>query len=180
MFVAEKVLQEIVYLLKLNHGRMHLIKMMKELYLIDRLSIQERDTSVSGDAFFSMQHGPVLSFTLNMLRDISKNQWGDNLEAIKTRDYYPDISLTNDLECDLLSEKEKDYIRSVSVQFYEYSPAEIEEFTHSLEEWSDPQLSSKKIKFADIMRALGKTDEEIIEAKKEYDFLETLTDLGSK
>ena len=74
MFSSDKVLQEIVYLLGLNGGKMNLLKLMKELYLIDREAIAERDTSVSGDIFFSMKHGPVLSLTLNMLNDLNGSE----------------------------------------------------------------------------------------------------------
>ena len=79
MFSQEKVLQEILYLLSLNGGEMNLLKLMKELYLIDRESIKERDSSVSGDVFFSMRHGPVLSYTLNMLNNLEQTEWKDSL-----------------------------------------------------------------------------------------------------
>lgn len=178
MFSAEKVLQEIAYLLKLNSNRMPLIKLMKELYLIDRLSIDERETSISGDSFFCMDHGPVLSFTLNILRDVSRSEWGDYLQAIQTRDYFPDIFMNKEVKEDLLSEKEKGYISRISEEFFNYSSAEIENYTHQLPEWNDPQGSSKKIKFADIMSALGKSDEEIRDAKEEYEFFEKISELG--
>lgn len=177
MFVAEKVLHEIAFLLKLNGNRMHLSKLVKELYLIDRLSIKERDSSVSGDSFCSMDHGPVLSGTLNMLHEIATNQWGNYLQAIKTRDYFPDIYLNNDLEPDLLSEKEREYISKISNQFLNYTPAQIEEYTCRLPEWRNPKGSSRKIKFVDIMKGLNKSDDEIIEAQAEYEFFEALSDL---
>lgn len=75
MFSSNKILHEILYLLSLNDNKMNLLKLMKELYLIDRESINERDSSVSGDVFFSMPHGPVLSQTLNLCYDLPNNGW---------------------------------------------------------------------------------------------------------
>lgn len=174
VFSAKKVLQEIAYLLKLNSKRMPLIKLIKELYLIDRLSIDERETSISGDSFFCMAHGPVLSFTLNMLRDVSRSEWGDYLLAIQTRDYFPDIFINKETKEDLLSEKEKEYISRISEEFFNYSSAEIADFTRRLPECNYQEGSSKKIKFADIMTALRKSDKDIRAAKEEYEFFEKI------
>lgn len=177
MFFPEKILHEILYLLSLNDNRMNLLKLMKELYLIDRESIKERDTSVSGDVFFSMPHGPVLSQTLNLCYDLPNNGWAEYLEQI-IAPYYPDISVKKMIEPDLLSEKDKEYIRKVSEEFKEYSPKELEDYTHKLSEWKDPQGSSRKIRYADVMKALGKTDEEISEAKAEYEKFNALLNLN--
>lgn len=171
MFSSKKVLQEIVYLLKLNGNQMPLIKLIKELYLIDRLSISERETSVSGDYFFSMNHGPILSFTFNMLRDITRSGWRDYLQAVESGHYFPDISIiAKQIGEDLLSEKEKGYISRISEEFFNYSSSEIADFTYRLPECNYQEGSSKEIKFADIMTALRKSDKDIRVAKEEYEF----------
>ena len=170
MFSADKILQEIIYLLGLNGGRMNLLKLMKELYLIDREAIAERDTSVSGDTFFSMKHGPVLSLTLNMLNDLQAAGWNDWLESQPAK-YYNDIIVKKDIELSLLSEKDKEYISTISERFKNFDRFQLEDYTHKyLPEWHDPHGSSKKIRYRDIMRALGRSDEEIREAKEEYEF----------
>lgn len=178
MFSSEKILQEISYLLSLNDNRMNLLKLMKELYLIDRMSINERDTSVSGDVFYSMPHGPVLSQTLNMLNDLINNNWGKYLEAADAK-YYPDIQIKETLELDRLSVKDKEYINQVSQQFKNCSPKALENYTHKLPEWVDPKGSSLKIRYRDVMKALGKSDEEIISAKEEYERISLLNQLGA-
>ena len=169
VFSAKKVLQEIAYLLKLNGNQMSLIKLIKELYLIDRLSISERETSVSGDYFFSMDHGPILSFTLNMLRDIPRSGWRDYLQAVESGHYFPDIRINKQIGEDLLSEKEKEYMSRISEEFFNYSSAEIADFTYRLPECSDQVGSNKEIKFADIMTAIDKLIEEV---KEEYEFFD--------
>nr|DAT09034.1 MAG TPA: Protein of unknown function (DUF4065) [Caudoviricetes sp.] len=168
MFSSNKILQEVSYLLSLNGNRMNLLKLMKELYLIDRLSIEERESSVSGDVFFSMKHGPVLSQTLNMCYDLPNNEWGEYLDQI-TAPFYPDIAVKKTIETGLLSAKEKEYIEKVSAQFMNYSPRQLEDYTHKLPEWAPLTSGRKKIRFSDIMRALGRSEKEIAEAKAEYE-----------
>ncbi|MDR2100115.1 MAG: SocA family protein [Campylobacteraceae bacterium] len=177
MFEIKKMLQVIAYLLSLNNGKMNFLKLMKELYLIDRESIAERDTSISGDVYFSLPHGPVLSATKNLLDDLKlgktdrHNPLNDFLDAEKSNRYNNiyDIVLKKVPEYDLLSEKDKEYIEKISKQFKDYSPKKIKEYTHELPEWTDPNGSNIKIRFQDIMRALGKSEDEILTAKQEYE-----------
>ncbi len=171
MFEPKKIIQIITYLLSLNNNKLNLLKLMKELYLIDRLSISERDTSLSGDTYVSMSHGPVLSITLNLIRDDFFKRYIKQIPA----KYFPDIELTKSAGEDLLSAKDKEYINSVSSKFAKYSPRQLEEYTHKLKEWVDPLGSSIKIRYRDIMKALGKSDEEIKQAKLEYEQISNLT-----
>ena len=187
MFSAEKILQVIGYLLSLNGDKMNKLKLMKELYLIDRESIKERDSSVSMDIHFSLPHGPILSATLNMLDDLdvnsdnscSCNSWSEYLKSEPSM-YYPDIVLKKKTPDDRLSAKDKEYIDKISDMFKAFTNKEIEDYTHkNLPEWKDPRGSCLKIRFQDIMQALGKSSEEIQYAKKEYDFLnEAYSDFG--
>ena len=178
MYSSDKILQEIIYLLSLNDNRMNLLKLMKELYLIDRASIDERDTSVSGDVFYSMPHGPVLSQTLNMLNDLVNNKWGEYLDAVDAK-YYTDIQVKKDITLDRLSVRDKTYIKTVSEQFKDFTPKKLENYTHTLPEWVDPNGSSLKIRYRDVMLALGKSEEEISAAKQEYEKISELSRLGA-
>lgn len=173
MYSSDKILQEIAYLLSLNDNRMNLLKLMKELYLIDRTSIDERDSSVSNDIFVSMPHGPVLSQTLNMLYDLPNNNWSDFLDKVEAK-FFPDIQLRQNTEFDRLSMKDREYIEKISAQFKNFTPRQMEDYTHQLPEWIDPDGSSFKIRFRDVMKALGKSEDEIIAAKEEYESINDL------
>lgn len=181
MFDVKKVLQMIAYLLELNGGRMNFLKLMKELYLIDRESIAERETSISGDIYYSLDHGPILSFTKNHLDDLKMNEYGkDNpfkgylARAKEKSGKYFDVVLKRSPEYGDLSEKDMEYITTVSNKFKDYTPSQIREYTHKLPEWSDPKGSHQKIRFQDIMTALGRSQEEIATAKQEYDRMANL------
>lgn len=179
MFSTNKILQVIGYLLSLNDNKMNLLKLLKELYLIDRESIKDTNFSLSGDEYFSLNHGPVLSATKNLLEDLGRddeNYWNHYLKKEKTK-YYPDITLIKEIATDNLSEEDKKYIEKISNKFKDYDEWKIEAYTHKLKEWKDPKGSSIKIRYKDVMLALGKTEEEITEAKKEYEALNNLSNL---
>ncbi|MDR0423279.1 MAG: SocA family protein [Rickettsiales bacterium] len=154
---------------------------MKELYLIDRKSIEETDFSITGDEYYSLNHGPVLSATKNLLEDLGRdsNNYWDNFLTKQDNKYFPDIILIKDTGQDYLSDKDKEYINLIDKEFKEYDEWKIREYTHNLPEWKNPEGSSKKIRYVDIMIALGKTEAEIKEAKKEYDLLNDLSNLAN-
>jgi hypothetical protein len=180
MFDAEKILQEIGYLLLRNDNRINLFKLVKELYLIDRLSLDERDSSVSGDSYLSLSHGPVLSSTLNILYDFPLNEdnpWRAYLRSEES-EYYPDIVLFKETPEDSLSEKDRGYIEAISDEFRNFGNKEIEDYTRrNLPEWKYPRGRIEKIRFYDIMAALGRTHEEILESKREYECIKNLNDV---
>jgi hypothetical protein len=168
IFDIENILQEIGYLLSLNDNKMNLLKLVKELYLIDRLSIAERDSSISGDSYFSLPHGVILSCTFNMLNDLQlsgDNPWGTYLKSEESK-YYPDIVLLEEIPDDRLNAKDKSYIKIISDDFRSFGNKEIEDYMHkNLPEWKKPHDSCNRIQFEDIMFALGKTRKEISESK---------------
>lgn len=171
MFDSKKVLQEIGYLLALNGNKMNLLKLIKELYLSDRASIDERDFSISGDVYLSMKNGPVLSLTLNLLNDLSGG-WEEYLESVPDVKYYPNIILKKPISEDRLTEKDKEYLKHISDSCKNKTEWQLVDETHKLPEWkSVPKGTQEEINFTDILRALGRSDEEIEAIQIEYDQL---------
>jgi uncharacterized phage-associated protein len=174
MFNQHKVLQEVIYLLRLNGGRLNLLKLIKELYMADRESIKERESSISGDVYFSMKHGPVLSQTLNLLND--SEEWSDYFEHIATKDY-DDLILTDKAsrtELDRLSEKDKEYLEKVAEKYRQTDKWKLVDITHKLPEWKKIDKGRDKIKFGSILKAVGFSDDEILDIRREHAFMECL------
>ena len=59
MFNELKTAQASAYLLHKAGGTMEHLKLMKLLYLADRLSWKEYDKSITGDEYYSLPYGPV-------------------------------------------------------------------------------------------------------------------------
>ena len=69
-FDERKTTEAAVALLLMEHSRrMDRVRLMKLLYLADRLSLERHDVPVCGDAYYSLPHGPVLTTALNLAKE---------------------------------------------------------------------------------------------------------------
>ncbi len=106
-----------------------------------------------------------ISNTLNIINDIpNKNEWA---EYLTIEEPYT-VKLIKPFNQGLLSRKDKEYINIIFEKYINYSSSQLRNYTHTLPEWKEPNGSNRKIHFADIMKALGKDEEEIKEAQNEY------------
>ncbi len=122
MFNEKRILQRISYLLSLNNNEMDKLKLIKELYLIDRVSIDEDNSSVSGDDFFSLKYGPVLSKTLNIINDIpNDNSWSEYISINNNKK----IRLIKPFDEGRLSKRDKYFIQFVSDKYKEYTISQL-------------------------------------------------------
>ena len=63
----ERATQAAAYLLKLRGGRMSYMKLLRLMYLADREALLRMGRPITYDRYVSMDHGPVLSQTYNLL-----------------------------------------------------------------------------------------------------------------
>lgn len=167
------------YLLRKRGGRMAYIKLMKLLYLADRDFLVSFGRSMSGDNYVSMDNGPVLSKTYDLVKPGSKK--ADFWSTWIARESRWEVALKNELDAndDAFDELSKAEIKTLDKIFSAYGDLkrfEICELTHSLcSEWQDPQGSSSPILIKDILIAGGKTDQEadeIVQHIQERDALQ--------
>lgn len=178
MFNNDKVLHSICYILKNNNNKINLLKLMKLLYLADRNSIKKTLQSISGDNFISMKYGPVLSNTLNILYSLKDSDWGEYLRLEKNTSYYLDVVLIKDCSLKKLNAFEINILEEIDKEFKNYNEWEIVDYTHkNIAEWKETK-NSKKIRFYEIAKNLGFSDEEIEIAKEEYEELDRLIENG--
>lgn len=172
MFDELKIAQATAYLLHKAGGAMEHIKVMKLLYLADRLSWQRYGYSISNDDYYSLPYGPVLSNTLNLMRGEEVSLYQKNsiwTEWISDREDHK-ISLRKAVDIydeyffDCLSESDTEILDEVFSTFGNYKPFALVEYTHNpkyIPEWEDPQGKSKPISLVTLLSNLGKTQSEI-------------------
>lgn len=166
MFNQRKVAQMAAFLLDRGRGRMNYLKLMKLLYLADRESLKRHGEPISGDRYVSMDHGPVLSQTLNLINggvEFEKDGW--NHWIADKADY--EVSLRRKAPRDALdelSEAELDVLDAIHDKFGKWDKWRLRDYTHRhCAEWQDPEGSSIPIEIVDIFKALGRKP---AEAKK--------------
>lgn len=161
MFNTEKTVSLACSLLEKSKDKpMHIIKLMKLLYICDRECLKSHAHHISGDKFVSMDHGPVLSNTYSLMNGSKEPSiqgvWDENIQ--RTEQYYFITKQNNRFGLDEYIEL---IIDGVLAKFDSMNEWEIEKYTHeNFEEWVDPRGSSKPIEYADVFSALGYGEKE--------------------
>ena len=170
-FREAKTTQTAARLLKLRGGSMSYMKLIKLLYLVDREALLRWGRPVTGDRYVSMDRGPVLSRTLNLITEEpcpgEDSTWAHHIS--KPQNY--EVQLSKDAPQDELSEAEAQLIEEIFGKFGTMSRWDLVEFVHQLPEWQNPEGSAIPIQYRDILRAGGKTDAEITAILQEIDSL---------
>lgn len=170
-FREAKTTQAAARLLKLRGGHMSYMKLIKLLYLVDRESLLRWGRPVTGDRYVSMDRGPVLSQTYNLIIDEpcpgEDTTWAHHIS--KPQNY--EVKLAKDTPGDELSEAETGLIEEIFGKFGSMNRWDLVEFVHKLPEWQNPEGSAVPISYRDILRAGGKTESETAAILQEIDGL---------
>ena len=167
-FHPKKAVEAAAMFLKLHGKPMKYLGLLKMLYIADRMALEQIEEPITGDHYFSMKYGPVLS----KVYDLIKGKYVDHAlplwsQFIAPRDdkYY--VSLKKDPGNEELCEEEEEIIREVYKRFGHLDPFTVAEWTHDLKEWQNPGNSQIPITIEEILKYLGKTEQEIEEIRQE-------------
>ena len=170
MFEVEIAGQMAAWFLNKEGGRMAHLKLMKLLYLAERTSIQENCYPILGDKLVSMDHGPVLSVTLNYMQGYKTpgNGWDKWVSPKENHE----VSLAKRYNADdlgLLSEAVLKVLENVWERFGHMDQWEIRDYTHKhCPEWKDPNGSSNQITYESLLTALGYGEKEATKTALEF------------
>lgn len=154
-------------LLKLRGtGRMHYLKLIKLMYLIDREALLRWGWSVTGDHYVSMKHGLVLSNTLDLITEetFGRSYWKDFISG--PVGHY-EVQLLQEPETDELSEAESALIDEVYKRFGYESRWRLRDYTHTLPEYKETDGSSIPVEYEEVMKGANIPDEQIQDALSE-------------
>lgn len=159
-FREDKVTQVAAYFLKLRgNNKMSHLKLMKLLYIAEREALNRLGRPICFDVYVSMNQGPVLSTTLNLMHGESEKSeyWDEFITSPANHE----LTLKGDPGIGKLSSAEVQILTDVFKEYGCKSRWELAKFTHKFNEWKNPEGSSIKIDYEDILRALNKKDDEI-------------------
>ncbi|NJK34886.1 MAG: SocA family protein [Oscillatoriales cyanobacterium SM2_2_1] len=166
-FHPEKAVEAAAVLLKLHGSPMKYLGLLKMLYIADRIALARMEQPITGDHYVSMDYDPVLSG----IYDLIKGKPIDNALPLWSKFISPrnehHVSLLNDPGNEDLCEEEEEIIQQVYRAFGHLNPFLVTEWTHDLPEWKDPHGSAIPIAVEEILRNVGKSDEEIAEIQQE-------------
>jgi len=167
---ARKAAQVAAYFAKVQGGKINVLKLVKLIYLADRLALETFESPILADKFVSMDHGPVNSITLNYVNGLSddRDEWA---EFVGEREGNFVGLANNEIkihDLDELSVAEIKILGLIWHRFGKMDRFEVRDFTHdNCPEWEDPHGSSTPISLERIFQSLGKRDSAELAAKVE-------------
>ncbi len=168
-FNERKATQIAGRLLRSAGGQLPYLSLIKLIYLADRAALDRRGVAISGDSYFSLPHGPVVSEIMRLCRGDTLRDDGVWVDHIHPLSRY-DLSLNSPPGEDELSEFEIALIDEVFAEHGSKTQYELRDFTHTLPEWTDPDENENgerriELPVQSILVALGKSADEIEEAE---------------
>lgn len=161
MYNPVKAAQVIAYLARKVPGKsLHVLKVMKLLYLADRERIARFGAPILDERRVSMPHGPVNSQTyshINGEHDLDACGWSTFLEDRANHQIAVKEAISDD-DLDELSEADTQCLDIVWEKFGQMDQWELRDWTHdkkNIPEWEDPNGSSVSIPLERIMTMIG-------------------------
>jgi uncharacterized phage-associated protein len=165
LFCEKKAAQVAAYFLLRASDRqanITVLKLMKLMYLAERLSYERFGFPIIGDSLVSMPNGPVLSRTLDLINfgsSSDQSEWDALIAAKMGRDMaLNDNEGLNVESLRELSDSDIEVLDSIWRKFGQWSALKLREYTHDPDncpEWQDPDGSSVPIQLETLLSKLG-------------------------
>ena len=159
IFNEGKAAEAALYLLSLNDGKLAYMKLIKLLYIADRISLSKYHASITTSSYYSMKLGPVTSEILDRIKhpsDYARDSYWNR--AIRTEGY--NVIQQKEFVPWFLSENEMETLEAVDRKYKNGDQYALSEITHSFAEWRNPGDSSIPITIDDILSATIEDEKE--------------------
>jgi uncharacterized phage-associated protein len=161
-FDARKATQVAAAFVTREGGELNVMKLIKLIYLLDRLSLIRRGVPVLGGYYFSMKNGPVTSEALDLVNagmlDGFDTDWAKFISGRADHK----VGLQSDPGTDRLSESELEMVAETFTEHGQKTPFELVEWCHGhCPEWRPVTQGRHEIRVEDILETAGKGREYI-------------------
>lgn len=161
-FDIDKAIAAVTFLLQREGGELNMFLSVKMLYLADKEALIHWGKPITGDSFYSLPKGPILSEIYNLFKGRGRPENQEIWDSYFTELVNNTIRPLREGEVGLLSEREAEVLESARSKIHEVAPWTVAKWLHeTCPEWKDPHGSSTPIDPNIILRNAGKTEEEI-------------------
>ena len=158
-FNERKAAAAAAFLLEREDGTMDYMRLVKLLYLAERESLARLSHPISGDVYYALDQGPILSRVLDLCKYKSSGPWAAQIE----RSGLWAVRLRKPPDLGPLSAAGMAILEDVAKRFHERDQWDLSTLMHGFPEWKDPRGTRLEILPEDILTAVGKTPEQIQE-----------------
>ena len=165
VFNEEKAAEAASYLLSLSNGIMPYMKLLKLLYIADRIYLSKYHASITTDFYYSLPRGLVATAIYDCIRHPEEfdpeSPWNS---MIATDQPNHTVILKKPFVASWTSLEEQDILKAVYDKYRDTDQFTISELTHSFPEWKDPNGSRIPLFIEDILDNTIQDDKEREEA----------------
>lgn len=149
-----KSVQTVAYFVRKAGGCAGKLKLVKLIYLADRLSFKRRGRPVNFDSYFSLPHGPVVSSALNGMDHRLDDPAWNALDLAANR---KDVTVAGEVTEDRLSRSDRAILDAIWDEFGGMTDWQIRNWTHdNCGEYVEVGLgNSLPIDLSEIMAQVG-------------------------
>jgi len=168
-FNERRSTQAAAFLIRRNGNKLNYMKLIKLLYLVDREALIKWQQPITGDKYYALPLGPVVSKILDKISSgpnpKAPDYWSSIIQIAQNDSY--SVTTIDEPEYDELSKREIRLLEGLDDKFKAYSQWDMVTYCHNnLPEWEDPNGSSDQITIEDILKTSIKNGTD-----KEFDFL---------
>jgi uncharacterized phage-associated protein len=167
-FDIQKAAQVAHFFITKADGHMHILKLVKLIYLADRHSIEKRRTPIVGGTYYALPHGPVTSEVLNLIDDGTPE--GSSAWEQLVSDRADHMVATNGTleDYDALAPSEIQLLEEIWNEFGQMDRWALRDWTHQhCVEWSDPNGARNEILARHLAESFAWNDSEISDFETE-------------
>ena len=181
-FQTAKATEAACLFLEKAGGRMNIMKLVKLVYLLDRLSLERRGMPVVGGDYLSMRNGPVASELLDLINDgrlydESDTRWE---QCIGDRENH-DLILLKAPEREQVSNAEAKLVEAIWAEHGARNQWQLVDWCHEhCAEWAPLASGRAPISVEQIAKALGKDDADIAHLTREARELNRLHEIFAR
>lgn len=175
MMNIKKIIQIVHYVIAKYKYRINYTKLIKLLYLADRQALAETGTSITGDTYYAMANGPVLSTLYDLIRGKGSDDMKIMWNSVFAKDGYDIYALSENISYGELSEYEEKVLDDIDEKYHNMTYTKMINLVHNKEicpEWNKPVNGAKLIKPESILLFSGWSDEDIDIWKEENQIFE--------
>lgn len=171
LFDDRKATHAAAYMLHLGGGSLGILKLMKLMYMAEKLSYHRYGEPLIGDEPYSLKDGPILSAVYDRAKgsvppnsiwaSLIKDRHGNEIALVDLANVLPALGS--------LSEADTSVMDAIWKKFGHMTGPQLRDYTHKFPEWENPL--DKKVKRLSIRRekllmSVGFSQEEAAELKK--------------
>lgn len=156
-FDSLKSIQTLAYFVEKAGGTAEKLKLIKLVYLADRLSFKRRGKPINFDSYFSLPHGPVASSALNgMDHNFNDPAW----DALALASNKKDVTVVAEVGDDRLSRADRSILDDTWDEFGGMTASQIRNWTHKhcAEYVEVPPAKSLPIDLSELLAQVGIKD----------------------